>query len=34
MQVSYFETGRYYVPSNLAREWPMSPGAYDREAGL
>jgi len=34
MQVSYFETGRYYASSNLPREWPMPPGAYDREAGL
>ena len=34
MQVSYFETGRYYAPSNLPRQWPMPPGAYDREAGL
>jgi hypothetical protein len=34
MQVSYFETGRYNAPSNLPREWPMPPGAYDREAGL
>jgi hypothetical protein len=34
MQVSYFETGRYYAPSNLAREWPMPAGTYDREAGL
>ena len=34
MQVSYFETGRYYAPSNLPREWPMPPGTYDREAGL
>src|SRR6266851_3729676 len=34
MQVSYFETGRYYAPSNLPREWPMPAGAYDREAGL
>src|SRR5438874_6530480 len=34
MQVSYFETGRYYAPSNLARQWPMPAGAYDREAGL
>ena len=33
MQVSYFETGRYYAPSNLPREWPMPAGAYDREAG-
>ncbi|HEX3538167.1 MAG TPA: hypothetical protein VHU15_15520, partial [Stellaceae bacterium] len=24
----------YYAPSNLPREWPMPPGAYDREAGL
>jgi hypothetical protein len=34
MQVSYFETGRYYAPSNLPREWPMPAGAYDRGAGL
>ena len=34
MQVSYFETGRYYAPSNLPRRWPMPAGAYDREAGL
>src|SRR5271169_6394553 len=34
MQVSYFETGRYYAPSNLPRQWPMPAGAYDREAGL
>jgi alkanesulfonate monooxygenase SsuD/methylene tetrahydromethanopterin reductase-like flavin-dependent oxidoreductase (luciferase family) len=34
VQVSYFETGRYYAPSNLPREWPMPAGAYDREAGL
>ena len=34
MQVSYFETGRYYAPSNLPREWPMPAGAYDREAGM
>jgi alkanesulfonate monooxygenase SsuD/methylene tetrahydromethanopterin reductase-like flavin-dependent oxidoreductase (luciferase family) len=34
MQVSYFETGRYYAPSNLPREWPMPAGVYDREAGL
>ena len=34
MQVSYFETGRYYAPSNLPREWPMPAGAYNREAGL
>ena len=34
MQVSYFETGRYYAPSNLPREWPMPPGTADREAGL
>jgi len=34
MQASYFETGRYYAPSNLPREWPMPAGAYDREAGL
>src|SRR5579884_2647454 len=34
MQVSYFETGRYYAPSNLPRQWPMPAGAYDRAAGL
>src|SRR6266481_7563056 len=34
MQVSYFETGRYYAPSNLLRQWPMPAGVYDREAGL
>src|SRR5467141_3059110 len=34
MQVSYFETGRYYASSNLPRQWPMPAGAYDREAGL
>src|SRR5262252_8857074 len=34
MQVSYFENGRYYAPSNLPRQWPMPAGAYDREAGL
>src|SRR5215468_7601781 len=34
MQASYFETGRYYAPSNLPRQWPMPAGTYDREAGL
>ena len=34
MQVLYFETSRYYAPSNLPRQWPMPAGAYDREAGL
>ena len=34
MQASYFETGRYYAPSNLPRQWPMPAGIYDREAGL
>jgi len=33
MQASYFETGRYYAPSNLPRQWPMPPSAYDRDAG-
>ena len=32
MQVSYFETGRYYAPTNLSQQWPMPAGAYDREA--
>jgi hypothetical protein len=34
MQASYLQTGRYYAPSNLPRQWPMPAGAYDREAGL
>ena len=34
MQVSNFETGRYYAPSNLPREWPMPAGTYNPEAGL
>src|SRR5215472_10318499 len=34
MQVSYFENGRYYAPTNLPRQWPMPAGAYDRDAGL
>ena len=31
MQASYFETGRYYAPSNLPRQWPMPAGSYDRD---
>src|ERR1700739_973577 len=33
MQVSYFETGRYYAPSNLPRQWPM-PGGLRPRGGL
>jgi len=33
MKVSFFETGRYASPRTLPPEWPMPPGAYDREAG-
>src|SRR6266404_4911028 len=32
MQVSYFETGRYYAPSNLPREWPMPAPTTARRA--
>jgi len=28
MQASYFETGRYYAPSNLPRQWPMPAGEH------
>jgi len=33
MKVSYFETGRYVLPPNLPREWPVPAGAYDPETG-
>jgi alkanesulfonate monooxygenase SsuD/methylene tetrahydromethanopterin reductase-like flavin-dependent oxidoreductase (luciferase family) len=33
MKVSYFETARYLAPRQLPAEWPVPPGAYDREAG-
>src|ERR1700740_3142376 len=33
MQVSYFETARYQVPSTMPAEWPVPPGAYDPDAG-
>ncbi len=33
MKVSYFETGRYDVPSDLPREWPVPSAAYDPAAG-
>ena len=31
MQASYFETGRYYAPSNLPRQWPMPAGFEIRD---
>jgi alkanesulfonate monooxygenase SsuD/methylene tetrahydromethanopterin reductase-like flavin-dependent oxidoreductase (luciferase family) len=33
MKVSFFETARYRAPQALPAEWPVPPGAYDREAG-
>jgi len=33
MQVSYFETARYPVPSTVPTDWPVPPGAYDPGAG-
>jgi alkanesulfonate monooxygenase SsuD/methylene tetrahydromethanopterin reductase-like flavin-dependent oxidoreductase (luciferase family) len=33
MKVSFFETGRYAVPSDLPREWPVPPAAYDPSLG-
>ena len=33
MKVSYFETGRYVLPPDLAREWPVPPASYDPEIG-
>jgi alkanesulfonate monooxygenase SsuD/methylene tetrahydromethanopterin reductase-like flavin-dependent oxidoreductase (luciferase family) len=34
MQVSYFETARYQVPARVPAEWPVTPAAYDPEAGI
>jgi hypothetical protein len=34
MKVSYFETGRYVLPPDLAREWPVAPASYDPETGV
>lgn len=34
MKVSYFETARYVAPRPPPPEWPVAPGAYDREAGV
>jgi alkanesulfonate monooxygenase SsuD/methylene tetrahydromethanopterin reductase-like flavin-dependent oxidoreductase (luciferase family) len=34
MKVSFFETGRYPVPPDLPREWPVPSGAYDTEIGV
>jgi tetratricopeptide (TPR) repeat protein len=33
MKVSFFETGRYSVPSDIPREWPVPSGAYDPAVG-
>jgi alkanesulfonate monooxygenase SsuD/methylene tetrahydromethanopterin reductase-like flavin-dependent oxidoreductase (luciferase family) len=33
MKVSYFETGRYVVPPDMAREWPVPPAAYNPAIG-
>ena len=33
MKISYFETGRYEVPPDLPREWPVPPAAYDPDVG-
>jgi hypothetical protein len=33
MKVSYFETGRYVVPPDLPREWPVPGATYDPEVG-
>lgn len=34
MKVSFFETGRYPVPPELPREWPVPSAAYDPETGV
>ena len=33
MKVSFFETGRYAVPADIPREWPVPSGAYDPAVG-
>ena len=33
MKVSYFETGRYALPPDLPREWPVPSGNYDPATG-
>jgi alkanesulfonate monooxygenase SsuD/methylene tetrahydromethanopterin reductase-like flavin-dependent oxidoreductase (luciferase family) len=33
MKVSYFETGRYVLPPELPRQWPVPSAAYDPETG-
>jgi alkanesulfonate monooxygenase SsuD/methylene tetrahydromethanopterin reductase-like flavin-dependent oxidoreductase (luciferase family) len=33
MKVSYFETGRYALPPDLPREWPVPSGSYDPATG-
>src|ERR1700756_4976910 len=34
MKVSYFETGRYVLPPDAPREWPVPPACYDPEIGI
>lgn len=34
MKVSFFETGRYAVPPDLPRTWPVPSAAYDTEIGV
>jgi alkanesulfonate monooxygenase SsuD/methylene tetrahydromethanopterin reductase-like flavin-dependent oxidoreductase (luciferase family) len=34
MKVSYFETGRYVPPPDMAREWPVPAEAYDPDTGV
>jgi alkanesulfonate monooxygenase SsuD/methylene tetrahydromethanopterin reductase-like flavin-dependent oxidoreductase (luciferase family) len=33
MKVSYFETGRYRAPADMAAIWPMPASAYDTSEG-
>jgi len=33
MKVSYLETGRYVLPPDLPREWPVPGAAYDPDIG-
>src|SRR6185437_1132543 len=34
MKVSFFETGRYSVPLDFPRTWPVASAAYDTEIGV
>ncbi|HVC51696.1 MAG TPA: LLM class flavin-dependent oxidoreductase [Stellaceae bacterium] len=34
MKVSFFETGRYPVPPDFPREWPVPSAAYDPDIGV